>query len=146
MRLSDHNIIALEVDDDTRYLFWTIVQAVRDYVFYSPSNSRHRNKSCYRLAKSWIMNPRFAVEWGDSDNPPCFTFNEALEMLGVYPENADIFRQTIRDARRAKTKIERSNIVKKAYGELHFHDNEHDPFGWVGYHPDGLSLRTEEVF
>lgn len=144
MRLSDFNIEELDVDEEARYLFWTIVQAVRDYVFYSPKNSRYRNHGCYRLAKSWIMNPHFEVEWGDSANPPRFTFGEALEMLGVQPENVVIFRQLIRNARIANTKQERNQAIKKAYGELHFHDNEPELHAWVSM--QGLSLRTEEVF
>jgi len=90
------------------------------------------------------MNPSFEVEWGDSDNPPRFTFGEALEMLGVQPENVVVFRQLIKSARTARTKQERYQAIRKAYGELHFHDNEPDPYAWIA--TQGLSLRTEEVF
>lgn len=132
MRLTDPNIQDLDVDSDAAYLFWTVVQAVRDYVFYSPTGKRHRHKTYHRLACKWILNPNYEVEWGEGEDAPRFTFGEALEMLGVYPENVDIFRELIRSARRAKTDEERAEIVRKAYSELHFHDNEHNQFSWIG--------------
>lgn len=132
MRPTDFNRQELEVDEDAAYLFWTVVQAVRDYVFYSPNNPKHRDNSCYRLAKSWITNPEFVAQWGDVEDALCFTFGEALEMLGVQSENVNVFRSTIRKARDASTQEERSQIVVNAYSELHFHDNEPDPF-WRNY-------------
>ena len=52
-------------------------------------------------------------------------------MLGIQPENVDIFRQVIKEARAADTDEERKKIVMKAYNELHFHDNEIDPWRCV---------------
>ena len=129
MRLTDYNIEDLDIDPEAAFLFWTVVEAVRDYVFFSPTASRHRNRTYHRLARKWIMNPNYEVEWGDGEDAPRFTFGEALEMLGVYPENVDIFRGLIRDARRAKTEEDRKKLIKQAYSELHFHDNEPDPYG-----------------
>ena len=142
---TDSNRRELDIDEHTAYLFWTIVQAVRDYVFFEKLKV-HTSYRHYRFAKSWITNPQFIAQWGDIEDPPCFTFGEALEMLGVQPENVNIFRNMIREARHANTQEERSLIVRSAYSTLHFHDNEPDPFGWVAYHPQGLSLRVEEVY
>lgn len=145
MKPTDFNRQGLDVSEDTAYLFWTIVQAVRDYVFFKKYGSAHKSYKHYRFARSWITNPQFIAQWGDSDNPPCFTFGEALEMLGVHPENVNVFRNMITEARKANTQEERSQIVRSAYGELHFHDNEPDPFGWMAHHPHTVSLRMEEV-
>lgn len=127
MRLTDNVIDDLGVDDDAAYLFWTVVQAVRDYVFYNPTGA-YRHLTYHRLAKKWILNPDYRVEWGDHEEAISFTFSEALEMLGIHSENVDIIRKTIRDAYYAKTDEERKAAVMRAYGELHFHDNELDPW------------------
>ncbi|MCK5292670.1 MAG: hypothetical protein KAR39_11730 [Thermoplasmata archaeon] len=142
---TDHNRKELEVNEDSAYLFWTIVQAVRDYVFFKKYGSAHKSYKYYRFAKRWITNPQVIAQWGDAEDALCFTFGEALEMLGVQPENVVIFRDMIRDARKADTQEETTRIVRNAYSELHFHDNEPDPLGWIAYHPQGMSLRTEEV-
>jgi hypothetical protein len=123
LRLTDYVIDDLDVDPEAAYLFWTVVEAVKDYVFFAPTG-KHSYKLYFRLARKWIFNPDYEVEWGDGPDPPRFTFGEALEMLGVHPENVDVFRTTIREARQAKSNEERKKIVMKAYRELHFHDNE----------------------
>ena len=123
LQLTDNVISDLGVDEDAAYLFWTVVQAVRDYVFYGTS-SRHSRSRYHALVRKWIVDPSYEVEWGESDDPPRFTFGEALEMLGIHSENVDVFRETIVGARNAKTNEEREKIVKTAYSQLHFHDNE----------------------
>ena len=151
MRPTGNEIIELGIDDDTRYLFWTVVQAVKDYVFY-PTRT-HRHATYHRLARKWIVDPNYAVEWGECEEPIRFTFGEALELLGVHTENVDVFREAIISARKAKTDEERAKIVERAYGELHFHNNEVDPFMWIGSQEGkfggikyNLSPRTEEVY
>jgi hypothetical protein len=124
LRPTDNEIIELGIDEDTKYLFWTVVQAVKDYVFYP--TRLHRNATYYKLARKWIVDPNYEVEWGDGPDPPRFTFGEALEMLGVHPENVDVFRTAIREAHQAKSDKDRKDAVMKAYRELHFHDNEID--------------------
>jgi hypothetical protein len=124
LRPTGNEIIELGVDDDTKYLFWTVVQAVKDYVFY-PTRS-HRHAMYHRLARKWIIDPNYTVEWGECEEPIRFTFGEALELLGVHSENVDVFRETIISARKAKTDEERVKIVQRVYGELHFHNNEPD--------------------
>lgn len=125
MRLTDNEVQDLGVDDDAMYLFWTVVQAVRDYVFYNPTGV-HRHLTYHKLAKKWILNPDYRVEWGDHEEAISFTFSEALEMLGVHAENVDVIRETIKSAHNAKTDEERRATVMRAYGELHFHENEPD--------------------
>ena len=147
LRPTDYNRSELDVEQESAYLFWTIVQAVRDYVFFKIKAS-HSSYEHYEFAKSWITNPQFVAQWGDSDDPPCFTFGEALEMMGVHPENVNVFRDMISEAHRANTPEERSQLVRNAYGELHFHEhNEPNPYAWIGRSPGFLtSLRIDEVF
>jgi hypothetical protein len=131
LQLTDKTIEELGVDNDARYLFWTVVQAVKDYVFFARSGN-HRYSLYHRLARKWIFTPDYEVKWGDGPDPPRFTFGEALEMLGVHSENVDVFRTTIKEARFAKTDEERKKIVMSAYSKLHFHDNEPELWRCLG--------------
>lgn len=126
MKPTSYNRQQLDVEEEAAYLFWTVVQAVRDYVFFHKFGSAHKSYQHYEFAKSWITDPQFVAQWGSSDDPPCFTFGEALEMLGVHPENVNILRDVITEVRQVDTPEERSHLVKSAHLELHFHEHN-DP-------------------
>ena len=107
--------------------FWSVVQTLRDYVLYNRGKNRPGTSRAYTFAKEWILGDIPKAKWGDSDLE--ISFEEAMDILGVAPENIEVIRQGLKDSV-GKSLAERKEICRKIYADLSWQDNEPDPI-WI---------------
>lgn len=109
--------------------FHSLVRTIKDYLHYSgPDKNKLIPYKAYLFAKGWIQGS-FTACWEGSDLE--ITFKQALELIGIAPENVPIIRDLLKDAREAPVE-ERAELCKRVYGVLNWHDNEPEEFGWIG--------------
>jgi hypothetical protein len=119
--MAGSNIFNTQFEDED-LLFWVVVQACRDIVHYNvPANGRYP-LSAFLHAKEWILDD-LPQQIGDRE----YTFREALEAIGVHPNNVEIIRETI--ARGPCTLYEeKQRLAREAYARMDGQDNEPEPF------------------
>ena len=99
-------------------LFYTIVRTVRDFLM--PIQIPLRPRWAKKIAVHWILD---LVPLSYGDDEMIITFPEALEMIGIAPENTGLIRQAVLDAR-DRDPSEWLDIGQRCWLELSFHDNE----------------------
>ena len=104
--------------------FWSIVQTIRDYVLYDRGQNRPGTPSAYMFARRWIHGYVPKAAWGDSGLE--VSFKEAMEMLGVAPENIEPIRQGL-TACTGMSRAERKEICRQIYSNLSWQNNEPEP-------------------
>ena len=109
--------------------FFSLVRTIKDYVQYGGPN---KNKIViwddYSFARRWINGHIPTAQWGESDLE--LSFQEALELIGVAPENVPVIRDLLNEAASASTD-DRAELCKKAYGLLSWQHNEPEEFLWI---------------
>lgn len=115
--------------------FWSLVQTLRDYVEY---DSKKRKPGlpfkAFDFAQKWINGHIERAQWGESNLN--VSFQEALELIGVAPENASVIRDLLNEA--AGKKEEWESIMRRV--DLHWHDNEPLPYSWMKTSYRGLRV------
>ena len=112
--------------------FWSIIRHIRDFIHYNGHHHPVNSKKAYITSYEWIVDG-LALQWGDSDL--VMTFPEALEMLGVAPENIPIIRDGLIESVNKPRRV-RSEICRKIYADLCWQNDEPEPL-WVN-----ANLRT----
>ncbi len=105
--------------------FWSVVQHLRDFISFG-GRPHQKFKKSYIITYEWIVDG-VALQWGDSDL--VMTFSEALEILGVAPENISIIRDGLIESVNKPRKV-RSEICKRLYADLCWQNDEPEPL-WV---------------
>ena len=109
--------------------FYSLVRTIKDYISYGgPGKNKMVPWDAYSFARRWINGYIPRAQWGESDLE--LSFEEALEMIGVAPENIPIIRELLNSAATAPVE-ERAILCKKAYGLLAWQDNEIEEFAFV---------------
>ena len=115
--------------------FWSVVQTIRDYVEYNPDRRKPGLPfKAFDFAKKWINGHVEKAQWGESDLE--ISFPEALEMMGIAPENVSVIKDVINKA--AGKKPEWEAILRCM--DLHWHDNEPLSHSWIGTSFRGLRV------
>jgi len=107
-------------------LFWSIIRHIRDFIHYDGRQHPMHPKAAYVLSYEWIVDG-VPLQWGDSNL--VMTFSEALEMLGVAPENIPVIRDGLISCVNRPRKV-RSEICKRIYTDLSWQNNDPEPL-WV---------------
>jgi len=109
--------------------FHSLVRTIKDYVQYGGPN---KNKVVvwddYSFARRWINGYIPTAQWGESELE--LSFQEALELIGVAPENVTVIRDLLNEAATASAD-DRAILCKKAYGLLSWQNNEPEEFLWI---------------
>lgn len=106
-------------------LFWVIVQACRDIVYYGASaakKSRYVKKKDFLHAYEWILDD-LPQQIGDRE----YTFREALEAIGVHPDNVEHMRNTIARGP-GLLSPERKQLARDTQTKLEGEEYEPEPF------------------
>ena len=123
------DFIGVPMTEDNLF-FYSLVRTIKDYLHYNKDgNNKLIPQSAYSFARRWIYGYTPKARWGESDLE--LSFEEALELVGVAPENVPVIRSLLKDARNASGE-ERTELCKKAYSALCWHDNEPEEFSWIG--------------
>ncbi len=110
------------VDREEDILFWIIVQACRDMVFYEAYGSNSTKKKDFEHAYEWIMDD-LPQQIGDCE----YTFREALEGLGVDPRNVEHIRHTVARGP-GSLGVERKALARECYAQLEGEEYEPEPW------------------
>lgn len=105
-------------DEDA--LFWIVVQACQDIVYY-PSERCH-NKADFLHAYEWIVDGETQEVLGKD-----MTFSDALEALGVNPDNIAILRYAVMRSPQSQ-RAWKKTLVQEAYKNLDIPANEITPW------------------
>lgn len=109
--------------------FHSLVRTIKDYVQYGgPGKNKMVPWDAYSFAKRWINGYIPTAQWGESDLE--LSFQDALELIGVAPENVPIIRGLLNDAATAPAD-DRARLCKEAYAILSWQNNEPEEFLWI---------------
>lgn len=123
----------LEAHKSESLLFWIVVRACRDIMTAHIPSNVYVGVDDYISAHDWIIEnepQNVVVELLDNGEALVkeMTFSDALEALGVSPENVSVLRNALVSGA-GKMYDERAAVCLKTYQELCFHEHrEHDPW------------------
>lgn len=118
--------------EDEELLFWIVVQACRDIVRYKTEGAGAPSREDFLHALEWVVEgvpQNVVVEILDNGEALVkeYTFREALEELGVHPDNVEHIRDTIARGPMLKSG-ERKRLARECYAKLEGPEYEPEPF------------------
>lgn len=118
MHPSAYNIFSPETYDEG-VLFWIVVRACKDIVYYPRRRVSHDD---YLHAYEWIVDNKPQEVMGVD-----MTFSDALEALGVNPDNVEILRRAVMRSPHSN-RAWKTQIAKDAYTTMDLPDLEPEPW------------------
>lgn len=106
--------------------FWSVIRHIRDFIHYDGRHHPMHPKTAYITSYEWIVDD-VELQWGDSDL--VVSFSQALEILGVAPENIPVIREGLIDCVNKPREI-RNEICKRIYADLSWQSYEPEPL-WI---------------
>jgi len=108
--------------EDEELFFWIVVQACRDIVMYKTEGAGASSREDFLHALEWVVED-LPQQIGDKE----YTFREALEELGVHPDNVEHIRDTIARGPMLMSG-ERKRLARECYAKLEGPEYEPEPF------------------